>query len=511
MNTDSQSNNKRIAKNTLFMYFRMFITMVVGIYTSRIILASLGVVDYGVYNVVGGIVGMLSFLNGAMSTATSTYLTRAIGEGDYEQTRSVFSTSIYLHLFLAILIVVLAEIIGVWFLECELNIPDGRLNAARFVFQLSVLSAAVSICNVPHSALVIANEHMNFYAYSSVFEVSMKLIIAFIIPYSPIDSLVFYGGLIALCSIVVQIAFIVYDKIHFKQIFFIWEFSKEQAKKMVSFVSWNLFANVAIMLMLQGTNMVLNVFFGPVVNAARAVCTQVQQALTQFYTNVQFAINPQITKSYAQNNIAQMKKYMFASARLSFVVMFMLGLPFLFVCDYVLKIWLETPPEYASEFIRLGLMINVIDAVSNPFIVGCLATGRIKKLMLICGSMFCMVLPISYILFKVGCPPYYAYVSQFTISFIAFFVRLFIVEDLLGISKWDFLKNVALKMICIAIVSYVLVFITNYFYNDETFMHLILIVLLSVIVVSVLSYAILIERMEKNMIKNIVRNKILKK
>ena len=506
----ASTNSKRIAKNTMFLYMRMFLTMCISIYTSRILLAGLGVINYGIYNVVGGVIGMLAFLNGSLASSSQRFLTYSIGRGDDNEVSQVFSHVILIHFLLAVIVVILAESLGIWLLNTQLNIPEDRMFAANVAFQLSVFTMAISIICVPYNALVIAYERMSFFAYISIYEVVMKLLVAFSISYFAVDKLILYAILITFTQLTLRLVYGLYCTRNFKGVKFRRSFSKNKIKEIMLFVSWDTFASVAIMMMNQGTNIILNIFFGPVVNAARQLSQQVQHALTQLYTNFQMAINPQITKTYAQNNLPQMHSLMFASVKISFTIMYAIALPFFFECEYVLGLWLEEVPDYTAIFVKMGFAINVIDAISNPFIIGCKATGKIKGIMLICGTMFCMVLPITYVCFKMGLPPYYAYVSQFVISFLAFFVRLGIVDKLIRFDTLSFLRRIICPMIMVVGISYLIVYGVNTMLYISGFAELVIIGLLSVTVVTTSSYLILLNNKERSFVVEIVKGRLNK-
>lgn len=502
------STKERVAKNVMMLYIRLFLTMCISIYTSRILLNSLGVIDYGIYNVVGGLVGMLSFLNGSLTSSSQRFLTYSIGKGDSSEVSIIFTNIIYIHVLLALIVVTMSEAVGMWLLDGKLNIPVNRMLSTYVAFHLSVLLMAINIVTVPYNALIIANERMSFFAYLSIYEVFVKLIIAFLITHIDSDKLIVYSILMTITQFSVWLIYKMYRGKYFSDIKFLGAFSKDKIKQFLSFISWNMFASIAIMLMSQGTNLILNVFFGPVINAARSLAQQVQSALTQLYINFQMAINPQITKSYAQNNLQQMHLFMFASVKVAFVIMSSIALPFLFVCDYVLGIWLDIVPEYTSTFIKIGLLINVIDAISNPFIIGCMATGQIKKIMMVCGTMFCMVMPISYVFFTFGLPPYYAYISQFSITIIAFFVRLFIVDKLLNFGIVKFCKSIVVPMVIVFSLSFSILYLINLLFKYDDFIKLVVLGLLSMFLVFLLSFTFLFSQYERNMIVEIITKKM---
>lgn len=321
METES-ANNKRIAKNALLLYFRMFITMAVSLYTSRVILKALGVEDFGIYNVVGGVVTMLTFINTAMGSASQRYITFELGHKNYKQLYTVFCTSVEVHILIAIIIAILSETIGIWFLNTHMEIPSLRLEAANWVYQFSILSCIVSILYVPFNATIIAHEKMSAFAYISIIEVLLKLIIVYMLMLSEIDRLILYSILIFSIQLFIFIIYVTYCICHFPETRFKFIFDKQLFKNMISFASWSLIGNLAIVACTQGLNILLNIFWGPIVNAARAIAAQVQNAIYSFGSNFQTAINPQITKNFATGNIKQMHNLIFVSCKYSFFLLF---------------------------------------------------------------------------------------------------------------------------------------------------------------------------------------------
>ena len=321
------SNNKRIAKNTLLLYFRMLVTMAVSLYTSRVVLNILGVEDFGIYNVVGGIVAMFGFINGSMTSATQRYLTFELGQNNRTQLTKVFSTSLSIHAIISFLIIVLAETVGLWFLWNKMQIPADRMNAAFWVFQCSVAASVIMIMSVPYNAAIIAHERMSAFAYISIIEVSLKLLIVCFLRYFHTDKLILYAALIVIVQLVIRLCYSWYCNRHFKETKYRWIWDKTLFCEMTGFAGWNLFGNLAAITFTQGLNLLLNMFFGPVVNAARGIAVQAQTAIGQFSSNFQTALNPQITKSYATGDMEYMHGLIFRSAKFSFFLLLLLSLP----------------------------------------------------------------------------------------------------------------------------------------------------------------------------------------
>ena len=324
MSTQTSDNNKRIAKNTLLLYFRMLLMMAVSLFTSRVVLNTLGVEDFGIYSVVGGVVGMFVFINNSMSSATQRYITFALGKGDKNRLQTVFSTTLQIHSLIAVIIVLLGETVGLWFLYNKMQIPADRMDAALWVMQCSIVSMVVMIVSVPYNADVIAHEKMSAFAYISILEVVLKLAIVYLLLVFSYDKLILYAILILMIQILIRFCYSIYCNKHFEETKYKHVWDKKLFKEMTGFAGWSLFGNMAGVLFGQGLNMLLNVFFGPVVNAARAVAVQVQGAIQQFVANFQTALNPQITKTYAAGELNEMHRLMFRSARFSFYLLFFL-------------------------------------------------------------------------------------------------------------------------------------------------------------------------------------------
>lgn len=320
--SQTSENNKRIAKNTLLLYVRMLFMMVVSLYTSRIVLNTLGVEDYGIYNVVGGIVTMFVFISNSMSSATQRYITFALGKGDKERLSTVFSTTLQIHTLIASVVVLLGETVGLWFLYDKMQIPAERMDAAFWVLQCSIVSTFVMIVSVPYNADIVAHEKMSAFAYISILEVLLKLAIVYLLVVFSFDKLILYAILVLAIQILIRFCYSIYCNRHFEETKYRRVWDKSLFKEMTGFAGWSMFGNMAGVLFGQGLNMLLNVFFGPVVNAARAVAMQVQGAIQQFVGNFQTALNPQITKTYSNGKMNEMHNLMFRSARFSFYLLF---------------------------------------------------------------------------------------------------------------------------------------------------------------------------------------------
>ena len=452
----SQDNNKRIAKNTLLLYIRMLFTMAVSLYTSRVILNTLGVEDYGIYNVVGGVVAMFGFLNSAMSSATNRYITFNLGKGDNKRLQTIFSTTLQIHTIIAIVIVIFAEIFGTWFLYNKMQIPNDRLDAAFWVLQSSILSSVIMILSVPYNAAIIAHEKMSAFAYISIVEVVLRLIIVYLLNVFSYDKLIIYAILALAVQILIRFCYSIYCHRHFKETKYIKVWDKSLFKEMMSFAGWSFWGNIAGILYTQGLNMLLNVFFGPVVNAARAIAVQVQGAVQHFVSNFQMALNPQITKTYASREIDQMHMLMFRSARFSFLLLFFIAFPLLLETDFILQLWLKTVPDNAVIFTQIMICISLIYTTANPCVIANQATGKVKIYQMVVGGILLLILPISYIVLKLGAPAYSVFIVHFLVESVAQFSRMYMLRKLINLPLWQYMKNIYIPIFTTVAVAIIL-------------------------------------------------------
>ena len=460
---NATENNRRIAKNTLLLYLRMLFLMIVSLYTSRVVLNTLGVEDFGTYNVVGGIVAMFGFINGAMSTGTQRFLTFELGRGNTEQLKKVFSTSIVIHGIISLLIIILAESVGLWFFYEKMVIPANRVEAALWVYQLSILSTVVMIMSVPYNATIIAHEKMSAFAYISVLEVILKLAIVYLLMIGHIDKLKLYAILMFLVQLFIRLIYSSYCNHHFQETKFhikLWD--SKLLREMLSFTGWNMWGNCAVIAFTQGVNLLLNIFFGPTVNAARGIAVQVQNTVTQFSHNFQTALNPQITKSYAIGDLKYMHNLVYRSSKFTFFLLLFLSLPIILETKTILYAWLKTVPQYTVTFLRLMLCITIIDAIANPLMVSAAATGKVKIYQGIVGGILLCILPISWGILKLGGNPTSVFIVHLCIVVVAFIVRLFIVRSMIGLILSDYLKKVILNCLIVGTCALVIPLAVKY-------------------------------------------------
>lgn len=450
----SQSaNNKRIAKNTILLYFRMLLMMAVNLYTSRVILQVLGVEDYGIYNAVGGIVAIFNIIRGSLSTATQRFITHALGKNDEDYISRVFSTSMFMHIALCLIIIILAETIGLWLLENKMIIPADRKVAAMWVYQCSILSSLIMIISIPYNATIIAHEKMGAFAAISLIEVLLKLGIVYLLLVFSADKLIVYSILMIVIQMIIRFCYTRYCIRNFKETKIRYIKDTKLIKEIGLFSSWSVMGNAAYVSCTQGLNILLNMFFSPVVNAARGIAVQIQSAVWQFVMNFQTAFNPQITKSYAAGDLNYMHRLVFTSSRFSFYLIFIISLPILIECETILRIWLGIVPEYTVTFSRIILVTCWINAVANPLIVAVKATGKIKTFELIIGIITILTLPISYIFLKMGYPPYSVFVINLIIEIIAHIARIYITSRLISFSTYKYVKEVIFRCLITAFIS----------------------------------------------------------
>lgn len=454
--TAVSDNNKRIAKNTMLLYFRMMLTMVVSLYTSRVVLNTLGVEDYGIYNVVGGFVAMFSIFSGAMTTAVQRFISFEIGKGNKGDVRSLFSTVIIIHLILAIIIALFAESIGVWFLNNKMNFSPDRYYAANWVFQLSLLTFLVNVISVPYNAAIVAYEKMSAFAYISIIEVSLKLIAVFLLVISPIDKLIMYAIFLAIIAITIRVIYGIYCNRKFKNCRCNWKWNKQCGKEVFSFVSWNLIGSFAGIAKEQGVNVCINVFFGATLNAARGIAVRVMSVLTSFVSNFQMAMNPQIVKLYAAGNKDEMFKLVFRGSKFSFMLLIILTIPVILEAPMILKLWLKNVPDFTVLFLRLSLIVALIDCLSNTLIASMHASGKVKEYQIVVGGISLLTLPMVYLVFKLGYPPYSAFVIAIIMAFILHIVRLVMLKKSIGLPIMKFLKQVTLKVFFLFTMSIII-------------------------------------------------------
>lgn len=502
---DTHSNNKRIAKNTLLLYFRMFITMAVGLYTSRVVLNVLGVSDYGIYNVVGGIITMVSFLNVAMVQASQRYLSFEIGKGNAERLNRVFCTSLNIHLAICVISIVVGETIGLWFINTQLNIPIDRMVAANWVYQASVLTFVVGVMSVPYNSAIVAHEKMSAFAYISILEVVLKLVIVFLLFVIPYDKLIVYSILMVLVSIGIRLCYTAYCKRHFAECTYHFVYDKKLSYEMFSFAGWSVFGNLGFTFKDQISNIILNLFYGTVVNAARGIGFHVATLVNTFATNFTMALNPQITKQYAAGNFEESRKLVYAGCRYSFYLLSLVSIPLIINIDYVLKLWLGVVPEFTSQFVVLSLLTSLLYTLSGSVTIAIQATGRLKWFQIGICIIMLSELPVAWILMALGYPPYAVMWPSIVTYFVAIVFRFWLLKRyVLGYSYSDYMIGVVFRSILICAVSYFLCLFV-FPSGEDHFLPFIWSSFICVFITSIIVYVFGIQPSERQLIHNKIR------
>lgn len=465
--TQLAENNKRIAKNTLLLYIRLFVTMVIGLFTSRVILSTLGVTDYGVNNVVAGFVAMFSMFTNSLSAAISRFLTFNLGKGDAEKLKTVFSTSVNIMIAMAIIVTIVAEIFGLWFLNSKLNIPADRMYAANWVYHFSVITFAVNLISIPYNASIIAHEKMDVFAYISILEVVLKLAVVYMLYISPLDKLITYSFLLLLVSVFIRIVYGIYCSRKLEECCYSMVFDRTLLKEMGGFAGWNMLGTACTMFNTQGVNILMNLFFGVVTNAARGIVNQVESVIVQFVSNFTTALNPQVTKSYASGNLDYMHSLVYKGTKFSYYLILIMALPFMFEAEFVLKLWLGEYPEEAPLFLRLAIIATMVDRLGNTTAVAAWATGNIKKYYIIVSATIIFVFPLTYIAYKIGAPAYVAYLIFIIFYFVIMWQKVFILKGLTGFQPKEFLKNVMYPITITTIMAILIPLLTAHYLADN--------------------------------------------
>ena len=503
-------NNKRIAKNTVLLYIRMLLTMGISLYTSRAILQVLGVTDYGIYNAVGGIVVLFVFLNNAMTTSTQRYITYELGKGNLDQLRNVFVTSVNIHILISLIVIILSETIGLWLFVEKMTIPPDRRVAAMWVFQLSILTCVISIMSYPYNAAIIAYEKMSAFAYISVLEALLKLAIVYLLLIGDIDRLIAYAILMALVQFFIRFCYSSYCNRHFLATSYKFYYNQNLFREMLVFAGWNLWGNLASVLGGQGINILLNIFFGPAVNAARALTIHAQGAIRQLTTNFQMALNPQITKSYAAGQLQDMHQLVFRSSKFSYFLLFVISLPIMMETPFILDLWLKDVPDYTIIFLRLAIIGMLLEGTSNPLMTSAAATGNVKLYQSVVGGINLLVLPASYIALKLGCAPWSVYIVDIFVTIFAYAARLIIISRLIQMSMLSFSKCVLFRVIIVTFLSCIIPCLTSIILSEGTLIRHIVIIMISALCALLGSFFIGFDYNERKMCTNYIVNFIAK-
>ena len=489
MSSQTTDNNKRIAKNTLLLYFRMLLMMFVTLFTSRVVLDKLGVTDYGIYNVVGGVVAMLGFLNSSMSNAVQRYLSFEIGKNNEAGVNRIFNVSLFAHAGIAVFVFVVMEIVGVWYLNTHMNIPAERMDAANWVLQCSIFTTLFTIVQVPYNAIIISKEQMGIYAYISILEVVLKLLVVYMLAIGNFDKLKLYSVLIMVVTIGIVMIYRFYCTRKYKEAKLKFIKDWNLLKQIVGFASWNMLGELAWVFTGQGVNIILNSFFGPVVNAARGLAEQVNGAVNRFVANFQTAVNPQLIKNYASDQLGEMKTLLFRSTRFSYYLLLALSLPIILKMDFILHLWLKEVPDYTTGFCQLVLVSSLVSTLSNLLAQVARAYGKIRNYQIIVSIFLFLNFPLSYIVLKFGGSPLSTMFVNIGINAMLLFVRLRLTNRMIQMTYGSFIRNVLFPVIIVTAVALVIP-LTIYFMLDNSIISFIIVCLVSFVSVGVSIYAL---------------------
>ena len=503
--------NVTIAKNTLFLSLRMVFVLLISLYTSRVFLNVLGVVDYGISNVVAGFVSMFSFLNTSLSTAIQRFYNAEIGKNGVEGVTNVYNTSLAIQAVIAVAVVLLLETVGLWYLYNKMVIPANRFDIAFWLYQFSTISSAIVIMQSPYMAAIMAYERMNVYALFSIIEVVMKLLFAIALPFIPADKLLMYGAYYLFIAFLNFVLCFTYSKRHFKELHFKRVSHKGTLKPMLAFSGWNLCGAFACMAREQGLNLVLNLFFGPVVNAARAVAYQVSSAFQGFVSNISLAARPQMVSSYAEGESSRTMNLMFSMSKLSFLLLFILSIPILFNVDYVLHLWLgDAVPEHAGHFVVLVILINFMNNLNTPLSNVVHAVGDMRNYQLTFSIVNLLIIPFSYIALRAGAQPEAAFVVYLCMSIIVQFCCLLVMKRLVSLSLTEYFRKIVLPLALISIIVCPVVYLVN-MAMPEGLLRLFVLYLTSGVLSSAAFYFMALDQAEKYVVRSFVsRLKLIK-
>lgn len=502
------TSNKTIAKNAGFLYLRMLVVIAVTFFTARIILQSLGETDYGVYNVVGGIVTMMVFLNGALGASTSRFLTYHLGRGDKKSLKDTFAATLNLHLCIALLVILLGETLGLWFFYEKLNIPEDRVNAAFWVYQFSIVTTCINFTQVPYNASIISHEKMSIYAYVGLYDALSKLVIAYLIFISPWDRLIFYAFLLMFNTLLIQGFYRFYTHKRYEECRFRIIYDKKLYIQLLSYGGWDMFGSIATVAQSQGINIVLNMFFGPSVNAARAIAVQIQSGVTSFVQNVLVAFRPQVIKNFAIGNTLEMYNLTFRASKISFLLMLAMTLPICFEMDFVLELWLgESCPSHTAIFAIIMLINIQLEVIHSAYLMCYHAIGEIKLGNSICGSFMILALPISWFVLKMGAPSESVFIIILVINFVCQLLGWVIVHKYVHYSYWTLIKNVYLPCFVISVLALIVPTVIVHSMHPSWGRFLIVLIAGDAMLI-ILSWLIALTANERKLVLQLIKRKI---
>lgn len=497
-------NSKIILKNTLFLFLRMILTMLVALFTTRIVFNALGVEDYGIYNIVSGTVVILCFINGTISTASSRYITVAIGKNDKEETQTVFSNIFFLNVLIAVIVFILAETVGLWFIYNKLQIPSERFNAAVFVYHISTITVILNILSIPYNAAIIAHERMKAFAYITIFDAFAKLILTVVLLYVSFDKLIMYSILLLIVQLIDRIIYIRYCVKNFEETHIKFSLNKKLFKDMFTFILWGSYGSFVSVGFIQGLNILLNIFFGPTINAARGIAVQIQSSIISFTNNFQTALAPQLTKSTSNGLFLEVQKMLIHCSKLSFYMLCILGLPVIAEAGFIINIWLGNEPEYSALFCRIILITSLWGSLAYPLRIINQAEGNIKKNQIYECTLLLFIVPLSYILLKIWALPALVFIVHLIIELIAQYIRIKIVLPKIGMQIKSYVKDIYVHIFPVFVIPLLFVIIVNSTLDEGLYRFIINLVLIeALLIILILSIGTTSE--EKLYIKKNVR------
>lgn len=452
----SQVDNKRIAKNTMMLYGRTAFSMLISLITSRVTLRTLGVVNYGISDAVGGVIGMFSIVSGSLSGSISRFITYELGHGDTDKLNRIFSTALNIQMAIGFVIILLGETLGVWFLNTQMNIPEERMTAANWVLQFSIMSFFIGLTQVPYGACLVAHEKMSVFAWFSIVDSCLRLLIVYLLYISPYDKLITIAFLGFVVSLGMRIAQRIYCMRTFEECHYHFVFDKALLKEMTGFAGWSFLTNTAWIFNTQGVNILINIFFGVTFNAARGVANSIQGYVTKFYGDFMTALSPQITKSYAAGELDEMNRLVCRGARFSYFLMFTLSLPFMFEAYQVLYLWLGLVPDYTVTFFRLSMIAALITLLGQTGVKACMATGRIKWYTIIITTVGCLVFPLTWIAFKMGMPVESTYIVYIAVYTLLDIIRLYIMRHLWGFPIMMYVRETFIPVVLVTVLAVII-------------------------------------------------------
>lgn len=492
------NNHKRILRNTGMLYIRMLLAMAVGLYTSRLVLNVLGVEDFGTYHVVAGFVALLGFMLGAMTTATQRYFAFDLGQNNGNNLRGLYTTSLQVHALLAIFIVIIAETLGYWFVSTKLSIPANRLDAALQAYHLSVATFAVSVMTVPLTAMLMANERMGLFALMSMGDTLLKLVTVLLLSYLAYDKLSLYAVLLLIVALFTFNGYLLINRTIFPTIRLQWTWNAKSFRSMLGFTAWNTWGNLAAAMSEHGNNVLLNIFFGPTVNAGRSMATQANGALSSFVANIQAAVNPQIIKHYACGQHQQMHELVQRVSKYNFLLLLTLAMPVLFYTQQLLEIWLIKPPDYAAAFLQLTIIVSLIDSISRPMMTSVQATGKIRLYQSVVGGILLLNVPLAFIAVTIWNQPTLVIWSSIVVAIFSLIARLFILKHLTEMAIDIFIKTVIYRVLIAGLATTLI----NYFllFQDTNGMLLIIALIINLASTIIIIYMLGLNTQEKKYI-----------